>query len=311
MAMVGTPSPHPPPHVLLYVHHRAPSLLTQAPSGQLGQLDAEEVEVEEAPSRLICCPLAILWFVKLELVGAERHDARSRASCARGRAEQREVEDEQRPGGRARAGLAGEGRRAEGREHRGGGEADHAELIDDGAERDGPEAAGEGVGDEAADDRGEVGRAGEVGERVGRLHQRQVQLLHQVRDQAAGEAGPGKGFEGHLDGVAGARHGSGCGRAGSADREGFHVDESPVGRTVIGASGGGGRRGFLRHWGSTRDEWDGTYGSWDSACAVSCLDIMSRNSVLGGIVARVSWSKAQVAAQCSSSPGPPQNLPDS
>lgn len=45
------------------------------------------------------------------------------------------------------------------REQRGDGQADHAELVDDGARHDSPEAAGEGVGDEAANYRGEVGRS--------------------------------------------------------------------------------------------------------------------------------------------------------
>jgi hypothetical protein len=177
--------PPPPPHVLLDVHH-------QGDGGQLGELDAEKVEVEEAPPPLPRAGLAVARPVELKLVGAERHDARPRAARADGRAEQRQAEDEQRPGGRAGAGLVRRrrgraGRLAERREQRGDGEADHAELVDGRPRRDGAEAAGEGVGDEAADDRGEVGEAVEVGERVGGLDERQAQLPRQVRDQVGVE----------------------------------------------------------------------------------------------------------------------------
>lgn len=85
-----------PPHVLLDVHH-------QGNGGQLGELDGEEVEVEETPPPLL---LAVARPVELKLVGAERrHDARPRSTGAYGRAEQRQVEDNKCRGGRASAAV--------------------------------------------------------------------------------------------------------------------------------------------------------------------------------------------------------------
>uniref|UniRef100_J3M749 Uncharacterized protein n=1 Tax=Oryza brachyantha TaxID=4533 RepID=J3M749_ORYBR len=55
-------------------------------------------------------------------------------------------------------------------EQRGRHERDHADLVEDGPGDDGPEAAGEGVGGERAQDGREAGRAAEVGQRVRRLH---------------------------------------------------------------------------------------------------------------------------------------------
>jgi hypothetical protein len=87
--------------------------------------------------------------------------------------------------------------RAEGTEERGHDEPEHADrsVVEEGAGDDGPEAAGEGVGGERAEDGSEAGRAAEVGERVGRLHQRQVHLLRQVRDHVGAEAASGKPVE--------------------------------------------------------------------------------------------------------------------
>ena len=118
----------------------------------------------------------------------------ARAPGVDGRAEQRHVEHSDLGGRCALAvcGVLGAGRRVQRRERGGGGEADHADLVGDGAEGDGPEAAGEGVGGERAQDGRHRGRAAEVGQRVGRLHQRQVQLLRQVRDQVGVEAGHGE-----------------------------------------------------------------------------------------------------------------------
>ena len=170
-----------PPDILLDVHDGRGGR-------ELGQLDAEEVDVEEAPPGL-GAPGRPAVRVQLELVGAERHDAGARAPGADGRAEQRQVEHGDLGGRRAPAADAvlGAGRRAERGERGGEGEEDHAELVDGGAEGDGPEAAGEGVGDEAADERGEVGGAVEIGDDVGGLDERQVQLEGEVRDQVRAE----------------------------------------------------------------------------------------------------------------------------
>jgi hypothetical protein len=175
----GQAEPPLPPDVVLDVHH-------DGHGRKLRELDPEEVEVEEAP--LGPCAVAPAR-VQLELVGAERHDAGARAPGADGRAEQRRVEDRELEGRRALAvgGVLGAVRRVHRRERRREREADHADLVDNGAERDGPEAAGEGVGDEAADERGEVGGAVEVADGVGGLHERQVQLQSQVRDQVRAE----------------------------------------------------------------------------------------------------------------------------
>ncbi|TVU19367.1 hypothetical protein EJB05_35512, partial [Eragrostis curvula] len=165
----GDAKPPTPTNVLLDVHHGTHGR-------ELRKLDAEEVEVEEAPLGLGAPRPAVR--VQLELVGAERHDAGPRASRADGRAEQRQVEhgDLVRRRAVAQGGVRGARRRVQRGEHGGQCEEDHAEQVDEGAERDGPEAAGPGVGDEAADERGEAGRAIEVGDGVGGLHERQVQL---------------------------------------------------------------------------------------------------------------------------------------
>jgi hypothetical protein len=106
--------PPPPPHVLLDIHHGSHGC-------ELRELDAEEVEIEEAPLGL-CAPWPAVR-VQLALVGTEGHDAGSGASGADGRAEQRQVEhDELDEGRRALAvgGVLGAGRRAERGEHGGG-----------------------------------------------------------------------------------------------------------------------------------------------------------------------------------------------
>jgi hypothetical protein len=65
--------PPSPPDILLDVHHGCRGR-------ELRQLDAEEVDVEEAPHGLGVPGPAVR--VQLELVGAERHDAGSRAPGA-------------------------------------------------------------------------------------------------------------------------------------------------------------------------------------------------------------------------------------
>ncbi|BAS93994.1 Os05g0410601, partial [Oryza sativa Japonica Group] len=185
------PEPPPPPHVLLDVHHHRQGEQHREPH-------REEVEVEVAPlpprrrrRRATATLLPLLLLLAVELVGAERHHAGADAAGAEGRAEQGEVEHGELPPGGAAARRGAVRRRArrgaERREQRGRDEGEHAELVEDGSGDDGPEAAGEGVGGERAQDRGEAGRAVEVGQRVGRLHQRQVQLLRQVRDQVRAE----------------------------------------------------------------------------------------------------------------------------
>lgn len=98
------------------------------------------------------------------------------------------------PGGalaRVRVGSVAR-RRPERRDDRGQDEAHNADLVEDRAGDDAPEAADVGVGEEGAEDDGEAGGAAEVGERVRRVHQRHVQLLRQVRDQIGVEAGRGE-----------------------------------------------------------------------------------------------------------------------
>ena len=56
-------------------------------------------------------------------------------------------------------------------------ERERDQFIDDRANGDGRKPAGEGVGDESADERREVGGSAEVGECVGGLHEWHVKLL--------------------------------------------------------------------------------------------------------------------------------------
>ncbi|KAB8099418.1 hypothetical protein EE612_029460, partial [Oryza sativa] len=179
------PEPPPPPHGLLDVHHHRQG-------EQHGEPHAEEVEVEVAPLLLAAgAPTA-----EAELVGAERHHARPDAAGPERGAEQRQVQHGELPAVRALArgrGAAAAARRgAEGRDESGHDEAEHADLVQHAAAGDGPEAAGEGVGGDRAQHRGERRRAGEVGEEVRGLHQRQVQLLCQVRDHVRVESGRGE-----------------------------------------------------------------------------------------------------------------------
>jgi hypothetical protein len=188
----GDPEPPAPAHVVLDVHHHRQRQQRRHPH-------REEVEVEVAPLALRHLPGRLrgdllLPGLAVELVGAERHDAGPQPAGADGRAQEGEVQrGELPPGGAlARGRGAGARRGAERREERGHDEAEHAELVEDGAGDDGPEAAREGVGGERAQDGREAGRAAEVGQQVGRLHQRQVQLLRQVRDHVGAEAGRGE-----------------------------------------------------------------------------------------------------------------------
>jgi hypothetical protein len=168
-----------PPDVVLDVHHGGDGR-------ELRELDGEEVEVKETPLGL-GAPVPVR--VQLKLVGAKRHGAGARAPGADRRAEQRQVQHGNLVGGRALAvcSVLGAGWRVQRGERGGEGKADHAELVDDGAECDGPEAAGKGVGDETADERSEVSSAIVVGDDVGGLHERQVQLQGEVRDQVRRE----------------------------------------------------------------------------------------------------------------------------
>jgi hypothetical protein len=180
----GDPEPPAPPNVLLDVHHHGERQ-------QNGEPHAEEVEVEVAPLLLAARTLAAL----AELVGAKRHDAGPDAAAAERGEEQGTVQHGELPAVRALARQRGRsasgttGRGAERGDERGHDEAQHAELVQHAAPRDGPEAAGTGVGDDGAQDRRECRGAVEVGEQVGGLHERQVQLLRQVCDHVGVEAG--------------------------------------------------------------------------------------------------------------------------
>jgi len=130
--------------------------------------------------------------VVVELVGAERDDAGPDPAGAEARAQHGQVQHGELATGGARARGRGGGRARRGAERwddRGHDEAEHAELVEEGARDDAPEPADEGVGGERAEDDRQAGGAAEVGERVGGLHQRHVQLLRQVRDQVGVEAG--------------------------------------------------------------------------------------------------------------------------
>lgn len=184
----GDAQPPSPSHIVLDVHHRRQGR-------QHRHLHAEEVEVEEVPPPRVG-PTPVL---DAELVGPEGHNARPDAAGPDRREEEGDVEGHELPRGRACARCrAGAGRRAECWEDCRHGEADHAQLVDDGADGDGPEPAGEGVGDEGADEGGEAGGAAEVGEGVGGLHQGHVQLLRQVGDHVGVESGGGESVAGFI-----------------------------------------------------------------------------------------------------------------
>lgn len=65
-------------------------------------------------------------------------------------------------------------------------------FIDNGTDGDSPKAACEGVCNESADEREEVGGAVEVGEGIGGLYHWQVELLGQICDHIGMEASASK-----------------------------------------------------------------------------------------------------------------------
>ncbi|KAK8455276.1 hypothetical protein SEVIR_4G117850v4 [Setaria viridis] len=168
----------PPPDVVLNVHHRRDG-------EQHRRAVAEVVPVEEAPA-----PGALRRPRLVELVGAERHDARPVPAGAHRVEEQGNVQHCQLPRRRFLARRRATGlarRRAEQRQRRRHRQQRHADLVDDGGGGDGPEPADAGVGEEGADERRRGGGAAEVGQRRGGLGQRHVQLRGEVRQHVRRE----------------------------------------------------------------------------------------------------------------------------